>query len=261
MYKFVENTQTKNRKEKKMKKVIKMTIFLFLLTIVLPLTANADSTVTVNNQDELKNAIDNKDVTTIELGSDINTTEKITVSRTVTIDGNGHTMKYVGSVDKKVWGGIYLLQFYKTNATLKDITLTGGNAAILVNGSTLTLVGKINVSGNGFGGIELSQGKNVEDTSKLILADDFYIINDDETADTPSFWVPSDSKDAIITLNGIDKIITKGDEVSLSEFEELFPGDQADNPATSDKLPIYLISEIAGLIGFTLILRKLTKEA
>ena len=62
----------------------------------------------------------------------------------MTIDGNGYTMKYVGtfgqagSTDNTTWGGIYWLQVYNTNATIKDIKLTGGNAALLVNGSNVT---------------------------------------------------------------------------------------------------------------------------
>lgn len=251
-----------------MKKILTFTILTFLLSVILPLTnVYADTKVVVNNQDELKQALNDTSITTIELGSDINTTEKINVTRVVTIDGNGHTMKYVGtfgnngSTDKKVWGGIYLLQFYKTNATLKNITLTGGNAAILVNGSTLTLSGTINVTGNGFGGIELSQGKNVDDNSKLILTDSFYIVNNDETSETPTFWVPSDSKPATITLNGIDKIISSGDEVSLSEFEQLFPKEQASNPETVDYLPIYITLASISLLSSIIVLKKVKETS
>ena len=71
---------------------------------------------TVNNQTELKQALSDNDVDTIILGGNIETTEKINITRPVKIDGNGKTMKYVGtfgnngSSDNTEWGGIYDLQ-------------------------------------------------------------------------------------------------------------------------------------------------------
>ena len=81
----------------------------------------------VHDQAEFLEALQNKEVSTIILGNDIETTQKINITRQVTVDGDNHAMKYVGtfgeekSSDNKVWGGIYLLQIYKTVATVKEI--------------------------------------------------------------------------------------------------------------------------------------------
>ena len=144
-----------------MLKIKNICLFILLLTCFMITNVNALSK-TVKNQEELKSALNNKDIDTIILDSDINTTEKINITRPIYLDGKNHTIKYVGkfgeSDDFTVWAGIYVLQVYKTTATIKDIKLTGGNAGLLINGSVVKLEGIIDVSGNGFGGIELGKG-------------------------------------------------------------------------------------------------------
>ena len=174
------------------KKISILSFIIFTLLLIPNMIVHAETELVVKNQDELKQALKNAEITTIVLGEDIETTEKINITRPVTINGNNHTIKYVGtfgskaSKDNTVWGGIYVLQVYKTSATIKNIKLTGANAALLVNGSKVNLEGTIDVSGNGFGGIELSQGKNVDETVKLTLSDDINIINTTENANTPT---------------------------------------------------------------------------
>jgi hypothetical protein len=83
----------------------------------------------------------------------------------VTINGNNKTITFTG--DETGWQGNYVLHVYNTTGvTIKDIKLTGGDAALLVNGSEVTLTGAIDVSGNEFGGIESSKGVGVENQSK-----------------------------------------------------------------------------------------------
>ena len=210
-----------------MRKKIAKLLFALILTITLSITfsVNAATSKTVNNQSELKEALNDSSISTIILGSDIETTEKINIMRPVTIDGANHTIKYVGtfgsSNSNTVWGGIYVLQVYKTEATIKDIKLTGGNAALLINGSTVTLEGKIDVSGNGFGGIELGKGSNVDTAPYLILADNSEIINTTETSDKPTIWVPADTDGAMIEIDGIRFDLEKGEELTLQEINDL----------------------------------------
>ncbi len=230
--------------------------FLITLLLIPILTVKADSSVTVKSQDELKQALGNNEVTYITLANDIETTEKINITRPVVIDGANHTMKYVGtfgsekSTDKKVWGGIYLLQVYKTSATIKNIKLTGGNAALLVNGGSVKLEGTIDVSGNGFGGIELGQGKGVTEQVKLTFSDDINLVNSSDSNDAPTLWVPSDSAAAIVEMNGVVKTIESGDELILDVIEELFG---INNPNTGDFITIPLI---VGMIGTIILLIK-----
>ena len=249
------------------KKLLKvMSIFFIAFTTFKTTNVYALTEVKVGNQDELKEAIRNVDVDVITLSDNINSTEKINISRPLTIDGKGHTIKYIGtfgkdnSSDNTVWGGIYILQVYKTNATIRDIKLTGGNAALLVNGSSVKLEGTIDVSGNGFGGIELGQGEGVTTTVKVTLADNINIVNTTESADKPTFWVPDDSDNAIIQMNGITKIIASGDEVTIAEVNELFDDIPQENPKTGDSMIIYLLIGFLGLTGFISILNKLIRQ-
>ncbi len=232
------------------KNALKTFAISFMIMMISPmLNAKAATSQTVNDQDSLKAALANEEVTTITLSSDINTTEKINITRPVTIDGKGHTIKYVGtfgsnqSSDNTIWSGIYILQVYKTSATIRDIKLTGGNAALLVNGSNVKLEGTIDVSGNGFGGIELSQGAGVEATSKLNVDNNANIVNTSDSENRPTLWVPEDSDPAIVTMNGETQTISSGDELTLTEVEALF---NISNPQTGDSI---FFSFVLGLIG------------
>lgn len=233
---------------------MKKNIFYLILLVVLMvpfIDVRAASQAIVHNQDELKNALSNNEITNIILDSDINTTEKINITRPVTIDGRNHTVEYVGtfddngSKDNKIWKGIYIFQVYKSSATFKDIKLTGGNAAILVNGSTIKLEGTVDVSGNGFGGIELSQGKGVTDVSTLKLDKDTNLVNTTENRNAPTLWVPDDSKDAIIEMDGLVRTINSGDELVLEEIENMF--EVPTNPTTADYLGIAFVIGLASV--------------
>ena len=59
------------------------------LTPISATTVFADSTVTVNNETDLKAALKNADCTEIKLGSNIEITGELSVNRTVTLDLNG----------------------------------------------------------------------------------------------------------------------------------------------------------------------------
>ena len=241
-------------------KVKKISIFLIiLLSCFITTNVNAESK-TVKNQDELKSALSNKDIDTIILGGDINTTEKINITRPIYLDGKNHTIKYVGkfgdSDDFTVWAGIYVLQVYKTNATIKDVKLTGGNAGLLINGSVVKLEGTIDVSGNGFGGIELGKGANVSEAPRVDLDSSTELKNDSESIDRPTLWVPNDTNGAVMSIDGVKETLTAGEELSLTEIDELFDIDV--NPQTNDNIIIVLIIALS-LIGI-LNIKKVRKE-
>lgn len=248
-----------------MKKVSKI-LLLFVLTITLgnTLSVKATTSKTVNSEVELKEALNNSNVSTIILGSNIETTEKINIMRDITIDGNNKTIKYVGkfgssnSSDNTVWGGIYVLQIYKSNVTLKNIKLTGGNAGLLINGGHATFVGRIDVSGNGFGGIELGKGNGVTTTPTLTITDNAEIINSSEAADKPTLWVPDDTTGAIIEIGNTEFELNPGEELSLDEINEL--EESIENPETNDSilLNIFFLSifVILSTYAFNKILNK-----
>ena len=227
----------------------KVGLLILLITCFITTNVNAESK-TVNNQDELKSALEDKDIDTIILGSDINTTEKINITRPIYLDGNNHTIKYVGkfgdSDDYTVWAGIYILQVYKTKATIKDIKLTGGNAGLLINGSIVKLEGVIDVSGNGFGGIELGKGSNVDEAPRVDLDSSTELKNSTESNDKPTLWVPDDTYGAVLAIDGVKENLNAGEELSLEEIDDLYIVDV--NPQTNDNIMVILI------IGLSLIL-------
>ena len=238
-----------------MLKKLEYVFILFLMISIVPImNVSAATEKRVNTESDLLEALKDKDVDTIILEKDIDTTDKINITRDVTIDGNNHTLKYSGDKSKTEWNGIYVLHVYKSNATIKNIKLTGGNAGLLVNGSNVTFVGTIDVSGNGFGGIELSQGKGVTDTSKLTFLDNAKVVNTTDSKNAPTFWVPEDSKDAIIVMNGMTVTIKSGEELSNEEFNDLFT--DKENPKTGSLENMYLISGLTGLGSTIIILRK-----
>ena len=230
-----------------MKKNFSKFLLLIILTIALipALNVNAATSKTVNNEAELKEALNDSNISTIILGSNIETTEKINIMRDVTIDGNNKTIRYIGkfgasqSNDNTVWGGIYVLQIYKCNVTLKDIKLTGGNAGLLINGGHATCEGRIDVSGNGFGGIELGKGSGVTSSPTLTITDNAEIINTTESTDKPTLWVPSDTNGAVIEIGNTEFELNAGVELSLDEINEL--EESIENPETGDSLILNII--------------------
>lgn len=232
-----------------------LTIFPFMTTKAAPREE------TVTTQDELKQAINDAEVTTIILGNDIETTEKINVLRPVIIDGNGKKITYVGtfgptaSTDNKVWAGIYVLQIYNTTATIKDITLTGGNAGLLINGSDVTLEGAIDVSGNGAGGIELGIGSGLTTVPKLELPAGSTVVNTTETTEQPTFWVPAGTTGATIKKSGVVQQLSAGKDVYLDTKNE--PKEE-ENPETSDSAILFLGFAIIALGGMAISFKKIS---
>lgn len=171
----------------------------------------------VTNEEELKNALKDKNVKTINILNDITTTQKINVTRDVTINGNSHKIT-MNIADKMTWGSHYVLQAYKSSVIINDITLTGGNAGLLVNKSNVTLNGTINVSGNGFGGIELT-GENPSINLK-----NANLVNNTETYLLPTLWVDPKMENVNVDYNKFQaKIeVDKGDHLQSQYYLDKF---------------------------------------
>lgn len=172
-----------------MKKIAKvLASFAALAFVVAPVVpasayeadAVVDGAVTVSTYADFEQAIEDATVSTIKLDGDIDAPGKISILRDVTIDGDGHTIKFDGTID---WKSNFL-QVYKATATVKDLTVEGGNLAFFVNGGTLNLEGTIDMSGN-FGGIGISQGENVVAVPAVNFADGVKVTYADEGHETP----------------------------------------------------------------------------
>lgn len=139
----------------------------------------------VANLADFKKALENTDINTINITDTINTTEEIVVNRPITINGGKNTIEFSG--DETGWNGDYVLHVYKTSGVIiKDVNLTGADGALLVNGSEVELTGTVDVSGNEFGGIEVSKGLNVTNDPKLTITGT--IFNSDEAIALPTVW-------------------------------------------------------------------------
>lgn len=194
--------------------MIKKLRITFLLALALALTSlpsvqvNAEETAkTVSNYAELKAAVDTDTVTHITLAEDIELEKAIVsskeryvllITRPLTIDGAGHTLSAPHTVG---WESDYIIQAFKTKGVvLKDIKLTGGDAGLLVNSSEVTLKGVVDVSGNEFGGIEVSHGENPSDYLNLTI--EGTLVNSTEHENAPTIWVENAGKwDTVVKGN------------------------------------------------------------
>ena len=123
-------------------KLLTVLLALCMVLSLVPMTtatAFAANTTTVTNETELTAALNNADCTEIKLGSNIETTGKLYVERTVTLDLNGHTL----SCSSENTGIIWVRK--NGNLAIKD-SGTGGkidgqekNCGIFIKGGVLTL--------------------------------------------------------------------------------------------------------------------------
>ncbi|MEK4228386.1 5'-nucleotidase C-terminal domain-containing protein [Solibacillus sp. FSL H8-0538] len=147
------------------------------------LVVKIDPTVaTVNTFKELKAAINNPKVKTISINNGMEITEKLKVSSEKHIYGNGYTLTsdFSGKGDNS-----YVLQFDKTSGSITNIKLTGADTAIEISGSSVTLSGTIDVSGNKLGGIIVSKDSGAKSKSKLDITN-ATLLNKDEANNKPT---------------------------------------------------------------------------
>ena len=161
--------------------------------------AVVDGAVKVSTYADFEQAIEDATVSTINLGGNIDAPGKISILRDVTIDGDGHTIKFDGTIG---WKSNFL-QVYKATATVKDLTVEGGNLAFFVNGGTLNIEGTVNISGN-FGGIGLSQGGGVTEVPTLNIANGAVLNYTGESVTTPAIYQDEKTAEVSVMYDGIE---------------------------------------------------------
>lgn len=215
-------------------------LFISAFMVVPFMEVNAAEPVEVTTAKELYDYLEGSEVTEVKLMNDIETTHKINVTSDKIIDGNGHKITYVGTFNdgKKnntVWGsdaeapydgGVYVIQAYNANVTVKNITLTGGNVGLSANGADLTLEGTIDVSGNGFGGIELTKGAAPTLAVPSLTINNATIVNTTETDKLPTLWTDNLTTEEVesmnIEYNGVKVAVTCDKEVGKPLQVQLF---------------------------------------
>ena len=201
------------------------------------LQAPIADTADVSDLQELEEALQNADIKLINITQDISSDKTLEVNRPVMIkakDGvkaitfenkNGIQVVNAGEVsfenikievtgDEEGWQGIYALQVYgASKAVLNNVSATGADAGILVNGSEVTLEGVVDVSGNEFGGIEVAKGSLVETMPKLSGAAE-NLKNDTEEKGKPTVWIDkvSELTNAVVEVTGLNESASEKDQ-------------------------------------------------
>ncbi len=226
-------------------------------------------TMVVNNLDELKAAISNPTVKTVELNADIlGISEKISIPQTITLNGNNHRLQFntiskdesgVASAliilaDNTVvndlsvemtavaeWQGNYTIQVYNAEGvTLNNITASNGDAGILVNASNVKLTGTITLVNNEFGGIEVSKGTAEGLNPSTLDISEASIVNDDEQFRVPTIWIDGENDGNVV--NGADNMFDttelKEDQIQyyLNEKYSHFPTEDTGDDDEEEQL-------------------------
>lgn len=160
------------------------------------------TTAIVNNQGELEDAIANQEITTIKIGQNFEVDKSIVISRELVIDGQDNTITKSGTPTYVSGGDNYIFKIYPVVAgsevIVKNIALTNSMGAIIVGPNTKATVDHVDLTGNVWGGIEVS-GKTSLVATNLTMTDEAYA--------KPVIWVntkPID--DPTITFEGSERI-------------------------------------------------------
>ncbi|MBP1924248.1 nitrogen fixation protein FixH [Sedimentibacter acidaminivorans] len=180
----------------------------------------------VDTEDELKEALSNEEITTINVIDDFSVANQVVVSRPVTINGGNHTITFTGNADG--WNGDYVMQVYNTDATIDGIKLTGGDAGLLVNASEVTLTGTIDVSGNEFGGIEASKGSASGLENPVLTVTGATFVNTTEEYGLPTIW--EDGVTATTYLVANSDQFTLSDTVKPNQVQYYLVSNNTINP-------------------------------
>ena len=165
----------------------------------------------VSNEEELIAAASNAELESINLSGPIELTNTVTFTNPIVFNGNGHkiTMKGTGKAlvftkdstinnifiegtleDPETWSSAYAVQVYNGYYVINGLTATKMNAALLCGGSKVILQGSVDVSGNGFGGLEVSVSESSEVKPSLDISKAF-IKNRTEKYAKPTIWIDS----------------------------------------------------------------------
>ncbi len=196
---------------------------------------------------ELNAALGNPAKTTINLTADISgITDTVVLNRALTLNGGGNSLSFTGLeaatpndegvtivapatinnlvvdaglVVPATWVGTYAVQVYNSTATLHNVTATGANGGIMVNNSNVTLTGTVDVSGNGFGGIESSNGS-------VLTVSSASFTNTSEVYGKPTLWEDGLTGTTVVNYGSITRI-EKG-----SQYQFYLSADNAKIPQT-----------------------------
>lgn len=185
-------------------------------------TVGVQRSAEVGTYAQLVTALGNSSINKINVIGDIVMEDTITINRSMTFNGNNHEFSYTEDTFKDgivisandvvltgvivhlnnndpAWEGHYGIQVYNsTGVIMSNLTSTGEDGGILINGSEVSLAGNINLDANQFGGIEVSRGTGATRDSILDVSDAQFS-NDTESYGHPTMWI-----DGTGTINGTE---------------------------------------------------------
>ena len=245
----------------------------------------------VTNIDELNAALSDNTIETIYLNNDItDLTSRVVVNRAVTINGNNHKLTFTDAINgatygerqgvvvsandvvindltiemdavegDDTWTGTYAIQVFSGSATLNNITTTGADGGIFANNSTITLTGTIDVSGNEFGGIEVSNGNPVLNATEATL------VNTTEEFKKPTIWTDKTPNAVVNVKDMFENKYVKDEQIQYyldEEYTKIANVSTIDelNAALSDNTieTIYLNNDITDLTSRVVVNRAVT---
>ena len=179
----------------------------------------------ITSGEEIETAASNPDISSIEINAPVSQSANVQFDKPMTINGNDNTLTQTttgktftmtqnssvsditieSTADNTDWHSSYALQFYTGEHTVSNVKLSGGNAGIIVNGATVTLDGTIDVSGNTFGGIEVSKGAAEGLTAGVLNVNNATLINTTEEYGKPTIWIDGNT-DAEGIVNGAESM-------------------------------------------------------
>ena len=182
----------------------------------------------IDDVSDITEALTDPDISELMLNAPIDTTSEIQIDKPMTLNGAGNTVTksepgkaftfaqdstveditIKNTADNTEWNSSYGIQFYTGEHTVKNATLTGGNAGIIANSATVNLEGTIDVSGNTFGGIEVCKSAAGTETRAAMPAgvlniNGANIINTTEEYGKPTIWIDGNT-DAEGIVNGAE---------------------------------------------------------
>lgn len=202
-----------------------------------------DTVAKVETPEQILDAVSDPDIKTIQLTQDVTLDAPIELTRAVSFNGQGNTLTVPSNAKSGLvlvmpqgtartsepieisnlkivfegeaptdWRSAYGLQIYRaSNVTLRDIQVSNGNAGILVNGSEVKLAGAIDVSGNTFGGIEVSKGVDVTEEPVLSGAPES-LTNTTEAVGKPTIWTDGVGAETVQIGGLFSETVDKGEK-------------------------------------------------
>ena len=197
----------------------------------LELTTKDVTYTEVASEQDIKDAIANGDKL-VKLSDNITVSGgELDVTGVEYFDGNGKTITFSqpgrnfiamqanngvienvtveNSGDNTEWNSTNGIQCYDGTYTLKNCKVSGCNVGIMVNASTVTLQGTIDVSGNTFGGINVSKGAETDHplNNGVLNINGAKLINTTEAYAKPTIYTEGEGQ----KVNGAEAMFTNSE--------------------------------------------------